>query len=115
MKISPEMVQVHREVLEKYPAGEKCVCDPAYGVWCAFHVEFRTNMSQRSRELLAALADSALTLHEAIRDYLAYPVAGNHKKVSAAVGGGQTLIELYLKERGIDHEREREILRKRDE
>lgn len=103
----------HRAILEKYPAPEdkECVCDPVAGRWCAFHADFDTDMSDRSRDLLKTLADRALTLHDRIQDYLSYPVAANHKAVSGAVGGAETLIELYTKERELDHQAKRERIR----
>lgn len=112
MKISPERIQFHQELLDRFPSEEKCACDPAYGRWCAFHADFDTNMSHRSKELMSSVAARALELHEAIQDYLAYPVKGNHVKVSGAVSGTETLIELYLKERKRDYEVERERARR---
>lgn len=115
MTVTPERLKFHREVMEKYPSDEKCACDPAYGRWCAFHADFDSNMSLRTRELMAVLATEALTLHEAIRDYLAYPVKGNHMSVSRAIGGAQTMMELYLKERERDSEIEKDRLRRERE
>ncbi|WP_224962580.1 hypothetical protein [Geomonas subterranea] len=112
MQIPTEIVQRHRETMEKHPPEESCACDPAYGRWCAFHADFRSNMSQRTLDLIKSLGQRALALHEATQDYLAYPVEANHKRLSGAVGSAETLIELYLKERAVDCEREREALRK---
>ncbi|TSK07809.1 MAG: hypothetical protein FPO08_00400 [Geobacter sp.] len=111
MQVPFEIVQRHRETMEKHPSDEPCACDPAYGRWCAFHAEFKSDMSERTLDLIKTLGQRALALHEATQDYLAYPVESNHKKLSGAVGGAETLIELYLKEREKDHEHEMELLR----
>jgi len=108
---SSEMIQAHREIIEKFPSIEQCSCDPAYGVWCAFHTEFDTNMSQGSRDLLPILAERSLKLHEAIQNYLAYPVKGNQEILSCAVGEVDTATRRYFHEREIDHEREMESIR----
>ena len=111
MKIPPERVQFHRDLLDRFPSDEKCACDPAYGVWCAFHAEFDTDLSQRSRQLLPALAARSLSLHEAVHNYLVYPVKGNQEILSRAVGEADILLRRYLHEREIDHEREMEMIR----
>lgn len=111
MEPTPEMVKKHREIMESFPADEICACDPAYGRWCAFHADFDTDLGKGSRELLPDLAARALTLHEATKNFLAYPVKRNQELLSLAVGAVESDLRLYLHERQVDHEREMEMIR----
>lgn len=48
MTPSPESQAHHRAVMDAHPSSEPCSCDPAYGVWCAFHAERDTAIEGES-------------------------------------------------------------------